>query len=188
MKIENEKKVKKSFRIESEILEEIEKFLTKSNYSFSEFINSALYHFLEKKSFLKYSVDEFKFGNQKAKNLRVNFSDDEYQILLKLAKKNGFNSVSKEVKFITLNAIYKNQNFFNNIEMKDLKNAIGSINKLGSNLNQIVKILNQKDYRNFSFNYKTFEPHLQSIDENIGYIKELIFYYNTILQTKSLNA
>ena len=77
---------------------------------------------------------------------------------------------------------------FNNIEMKDLKNAIGSINKLGSNLNQIVKILNQKDYRNFLFNYKTFEPHLQSIDENIGYIKELIFYYNTILQTKTLNA
>ena len=188
MKIENEKKVKKSFRIETEILEQIETILDKSNHSFSDFVNSALFHFLEKKSFIKYGINEFKFGDQKERKLRVDFSNAEYEILSKLAKKNGFNSVSKEVKFITLNAIYKNQNFFNNIEMKDLKNAIGSINKLGSNLNQIVKILNQKDYRNFSFNYKTFEPHLQSIDENIGYIKELVFYYNTILQTKTLNA
>lgn len=183
-----EKRILKSLRIETEILKQINQALSNSNYTFSEFVNSALLHFLEKKSYIKYGVDEFKFVNQKAKNLRVNFSNDEYEILSKLAKKNGFNSVSKEVKFITLNAIYKNQNFFNNTEMKDLKNAVGNINKLGSNLNEILKNLRQKDIRNLSFNYKNFEPFLQNIDENINYIKELMFYYSNFLQTKELNA
>lgn len=183
-----EKRILKSLRIQSEILEQINQALSNSNYTFSEFVNSALFHFLEKKSYIKYGVDELKFINQKEKSLRVNLSKDEYEILSKLAKKNGFNSVSKEVKFIILNAIYKNQSFFNNIEMADLKNAVGSVNKLGSNLNQILKNLRQKDYRNLSFNYKNFEPFLQNIDEDIRYIKELMYYYSNFLQIKGLNA
>lgn len=182
-----EKKIYKGVRINKEILDKINQILTTSNFNFSEFVNSALYYFLENKKNKKDEISKLEFYNiydKFEKDIRIKFPKQEYEILEILAKAHGFNSVNKEVKFLLINFTH-DEKLFNNVEMKELKNSITDINKLGRNLNEILKEYKKARYP-FGYDKLIKDELLNSeiltnIQTQIQEITQLISDYEKIL-------
>lgn len=180
-------KIKKSFRIDRELNLFIDDFLSNSSYNFSEIVNYALYDFLTNNS--KNLSDNFEnlndnISNKNEKDLHIYISKKEYEYLKELSKKHGFNSVSKEAKFLLLNLLNSNSPMFNNIEMSELRNACYELNMVGRNINQILKVLYEQDFNNFKLNYENLITAINVANEKISKVVEPIEKYIEILNLK----
>ena len=175
-------KVKKTFRIDDEILLEVQKLEANGNFTFSEIVNSALFHFF-KTADIKNGFD----GAEKLKNekkIRIELTQVDYDFFSNLAKMHGFSSTSTEIKFQLINLIYSDDRLFNNIEMIELRNAINDLNKLGRNLRELLARLRQNNSYNFSVNYDKFSVFTKSIDDQVKETTKLINKYISDLKIK----
>lgn len=178
-------KIKKSFRIDDENYLKIKSFLDKNNITFSALVNSAIFNFFQTKKNENLKLPLTTKGNNKSKSIRVDISENEFVFLSNLAKFNGFNSVKQEIKFLLLNSIAdKDEKLFNNLEMKELTNAINDLNKLGRNINEIVKLLRDKKPYEFSLNFDNFSKILTDINIKIDNINKIIITYRQKLNLK----
>lgn len=175
-------KIKKTFRVDNEILVKAKELEENGNFTFSEIVNSALFHFL-KTADIKNGLDRYN-KSKKWKKIRIELTQVEYDFFANLAKMHGFSSASKEIKFQLINFIYSENKLFNNIEMTDLRNAINDLNKLGRNLRELLARLQQNNSYNFSVNYDKFSVFTKSIDDQVKETTKLINKYISDLKIK----
>lgn len=173
--------VKKSVTISNENYEKIKIFLSNNNIKFSNLINFSLYQSFQtsKENDLKLLVK----GNNRSKSIRVELSQEEFEFLSNLAKSHGFNSAKQEIKFLLLNFISKDK-IPTNIEMNNLQNAINNLNKLGRNINEIVKFLREKKSYEFNINFDKLKDILSQTNSQISEINSIITNYQKILNLK----
>ena len=173
--------VKKSVTISNENYEKIKIFLSNNNIKFSNLINFSLYQSFQtsKENDLKLLVK----GNNRSKSIRVELSQEEFEFLSNLAKSHGFNSAKQEIKFLLLNFISKDK-IPTNIEMNNLQNAINNLNKLGRNINEIVKFLREKRSYEFNINFDKLKDILSQTNSQISEINSIITNYQKILNLK----
>ena len=105
--------------------------------------------------------------------IKIKLTTSEFNLLKNLAKSHGFNSVAKEARFRILNTIYKNS-FFTNNEMKELSNAVTSLENTSNTLKAFVLTLKEKKPSEFSINFKNIENFFKDILAKTDEIKELI--------------
>lgn len=175
-------KIIKTFRIDNEILAKVKEVEANGNFTFSEIVNSALFHFL-KTADIKNSFG----GAEKLKNekkIRIELTQADYDFFSNLAKMHGFSSTSKEIKFQLINLVYSDDRLFNNIEMIELRNAINDLNKLGRNLRELLTCLKQNNSYNFSVNYDKFSVFTKSINDQVKEATKLINKYISNLKIK----
>ncbi len=79
--------------------------------------------------------------------LKVKITKSEKDFLQEQAIKNGSSSLTSEVKYRLLNTIYR-EKYFTNIELSTFIRTKGEVNKVGINLNQLLKLLNKKSSLN----------------------------------------
>ena len=175
-------KVKKTFRVDNEILEKTKNLETNGNFTFSEIVNSALFHFLKSADINESLSKGKKLRNEK--KIRIELAQNEYDFFANLAKEHGFSSASKEIKFQLINLVYSDDRLFNNIEMIELRNAINDLNKLGRNLRELLTRLQQNNSYNFSVNYDKFSIFTESIDNQVKEATKLINKYTSDLKIK----
>ncbi len=111
-------------------LDEIKK---KTNISKTEIINILISKLDES--------DDFIDNEQVPKEdtiIKIKLTQSEKKYFLNQSNKSGANSLTSEVKFRLLNSIYKNK-FFTNNELKELSKNTYELNKIGININQILK-------------------------------------------------
>lgn len=94
--------------------------------------------------------------------------------------------MKQEIKFLLLNSI-ASEKLFNNIEMIELINATNDLNKLGRNINEIVKLLRQKKSYEFNVNFNKLADFFSDINNQILEINKLISGYRKILNLKIAN-
>ena len=114
--------------------------------------------------------------------IRIKLTDSEVNLLKKEAECHGFKSVAKEVRFRLLNSMYQ-ENFFNNIEMKDLTFAVNSLNKVGRNLSALLAAIRNRD-QNVNINFSNFEKMIKMLDGKIYSITSLLQIYFKVLKTR----
>ena len=114
--------------------------------------------------------------------IRIKLTDSEVNLLKKEAEYHGFKSVAKEVRFRLLNSMYQ-ENFFNNIEMKDLTFAVNSLNKVGRNLSALLAAIRNRD-QNVNINFSNFEKMIKMLDGKIYSITSLLQKYFKVLKTR----
>lgn len=182
-----EQKIKKSLRFELEIYEKIEQILKTSKYNFTTLINMAVFNFLQNIDLKSEKIDLDKKADNKAKEIRFKLSNYEFEFFKNLAIIHGFNSASKEIKFLILNQ-FGNKKLFNNIEMQELNKNMTDLNKLGRNINEIARFVREKKAYEFTFNFKDFGGMLNEINLQIKSINDLICDYREKLDLKINNA
>lgn len=106
-----------------------------------------------------------------------------------LSSCNGFGSVKQIIKFILLNYMAdENKKLFNNIEMLELVNTTNDLNKLGRNINEIVKLIRAKKSYEFNINFDKLADVFKEINDKILEINNLITEYKKILNLKVING
>lgn len=76
--------------------------------------------------------------------IKIKLTNNEKEFLKNEAEKSGSNTLTSEVKFRLLNTIYKNKYFTNN-ELIELSKNTYELNKIGVNINQILKKINKEN-------------------------------------------
>lgn len=74
--------------------------------------------------------------------IRFKISESEKTFLQEQAKKSGAKSLTSEIRYRLLNTIYKNK-FFTPFELEEIGKLRYEINRIGRNINQILKRLNR---------------------------------------------
>ncbi|OCS32882.1 hypothetical protein GZ989_011430 (plasmid) [Campylobacter fetus] len=177
----------KSFRINDEVETIVNNFLSNSAYTFSDVVNSALYNFiLDENNNLSKEFDTMisNINNQDIKDLHIYISSKEYKILKELSIKHGFKSVTKEVKFLLINLLNSDSPIFNNIEMSELRVACAELNRVGRNINQILKLLYEQDFHNFKINYENLMTAINDANDKISKVVEPVEKYIGLLNLK----
>lgn len=179
-------KIKKSFRIESNLLNLVEKYLKDSKYNFSDLVNAAIMNFISSDD----NIDRSRKNtlllkeNNKEVELRISISKSEYKILVDLSNKHGFNSATKEAKFLLLNLLNCDSPIFNNIEMEELRKSNYELNMVGRNINQMLKVLYEQDLKNFKVNYENLISVVKVVNDKISAVSDKIEKYIKILNLK----
>ena len=171
-------KIKKSFRIESNLLNLVEAYLKDSKYNFSDLVNAAIMNFISNKNTLLLRE------NNKEVELRISISKSEYKYLVDLSNKHGFNSATKEAKFLLLNILNSDSPIFNNIEMEELRKSNYELNMVGRNINQMLKVLYEQDLQNFKVNYENLISVVKVVNDKISAVSDNIEKYIKILNFK----
>lgn len=178
-------KIKKSFRIENNLLNLVEAYLKDSKYNFSDLVNAAIMNFIStgdiegsKKNTLLLRE------NNKEVELRISISKSEYNYLVDLSNKHGFNSATKEAKFLLLNLLNSDSPIFNNVEMEELRKSNYELNMVGRNINQMLKVLYEQDLQNFKVNYENLISVVKVVNDKISAVSDKIEKYIKILNLK----
>lgn len=184
-----DKKILKTIRIDAENYKNIEELISKDiGYNFSSIVNAAIYNFFNSNYDIKKNIIKLD-DNSKFKSVRVNLSEREYKYFDMLSFYNGFGSVKQIIKFILLNYMAdKNKKIFNNIEMLELVNTTNDLNKLGRNINEIVKLLKTKKSYEFNMNFDKLADVFKEINDKILEINNLITEYKKVLNLKVING
>ena len=122
--------------------------------------------------------------NNKEVELRISISKSEYKYLVDLFKKHGFNSATKEAKFLLLNLLNSDSPIFNNIEMEELRKSNYELNMVGRNINQMLKVLYEQDLKNFKVNYENLISAVKVVNDKISTVSDKIEKYIKILNLK----
>ena len=178
-------KIKKSFRIESNLLNLVEAYLKDSKYNFSDLINAAIMNFISNGDIEGSKKNTLLLReNNKEVELRISISKSEYKYLVDLSNKHGFNSATKEAKFLLLNILNSDSPIFNNIEMEELRKSNYELNMVGRNINQMLKVLYEQDLQNFKVNYENLISVVKVVNDKISAVSDKIEKYIKILNLK----
>ena len=125
-----------------------------------------------------------KFVENKDKNtkiIRISITDSEYQILKKRQKIHLHSSMAQEAKYYILNSIY-NDKILSQLEVNALALARAEIHKIGVNLNQIARAVNNKDIKEIPEYFKKDIEILHSkIDDLKNKINDVIEKRNIVM-------
>ena len=122
--------------------------------------------------------------NNKEVELRISISKSEYKYLVDLSNKHGFNSATKEAKFLLLNLLNSDSPIFNNVEMEELRKSNYELNMVGRNINQMLKVLYEQDLQNFKVNYENLISVVKVVNDKISAVSDKIEKYIKILNLK----
>lgn len=164
----NYKKI--NFRLEESIYNNLKELSDKYNISMNLLINEILKSDecieIQKKLKLKNRSEdlvEFRFFIPK----------DEYEIFRDSSNKFGYKSPTSFFKFLIKKLLYKDM-ILNNIEIDEIKKTKTSINKLGNNLNMLLKELYKKEFgidkdilNSINQNAKDIFLEIEKFNENI---------------------
>lgn len=95
-----------------------------------------------------------KIYNKREKRVKINFTNDEFEILnKKYLDSQNYNSLNEMIRDILLQNQYKVVTTDLNL-LAETSLLIGSVRKIGNNFNQLIKHFNQKKLDNFSTDEK----------------------------------
>lgn len=115
--------------------------------------------------------------DKNTKIIKISLTDKEYKILKQRQKIHLHSSLSQEVKYYVLNAIYNNK-IINQLELNALAITRAEIHKIGININQIAKALNNKENKNFA---ESFGDNLEALQIKISELKDKI---NAVIENR----
>lgn len=104
--------------------------------------------------------------------IRFRINENEKIFLEKQMQKTGNRSLTSEIKFRLINTIYKNK-YFLPIELKELSNLNFQIKRIGININQLNKKLNQKEVL-INEDYKNLKDSLDEVNNKIDLVSKEI--------------
>lgn len=107
------------------------------------------------------------------KEIRIFISKDEYEVLENFRKIHGFNSITKEAKYLILSSL-KDERYISKNQFDELLKAIIEIKKIGVNINQIAKVLNEKRLDNFSPDMQKFNKIVEDTNKEIKQVSKKI--------------
>ncbi|NDJ28052.1 hypothetical protein DMB95_09315 [Campylobacter sp. MIT 12-8780] len=107
----------------------------------------------------------------KTKQVKIFFTQNEYDFIKESAKKNGYSFLTQEVRYRIFNSIY-NDKFSNSIELRQFILTKTSLNQMGRNINELNKILKQRSA--VKVNIKNLEDTLQNIIYKIDQLTQNI--------------
>ncbi|EAI8859296.1 hypothetical protein CX802_05535 [Campylobacter fetus] len=141
----------KAFRIDGENLEYLQSLKEKMQVkSLNETVNLLLFFLQRDKNFAdtikeNYPLLQIKNTNlykENTKEVKNFFTDDEFEILKKLGKENGFSSVNKFSKFLVLSHMY-DEKILSNDTINEFARVNYSIKRVGINLNIFLRAIQQ---------------------------------------------
>ena len=104
--------------------------------------------------------------------------EEEIEATLKAeAEKNLFSSIPKEIKYRVLNSIYEEKTM-SNIELKKMNEMKNDLNKISTNLNELLKVLRkvEKEEQKISgVDYKALITWSEKISKTMNEIKDEYF-------------
>jgi hypothetical protein len=165
---------KKSFRIDNENLEYLQKLKEKMEVkSLNETLNLLLFvlqrddKFADKLagSYPLLQIEHKKLFKENTKEVKNFFTDDEFEILKKLGKENGFSSVNKFSKFLVLSHMY-DEKILSNDTINEFARVNYSIKRVGINLNIFLRAIQQDGATYFDKG---------SVDELVNQIKQQVY-------------
>ncbi len=151
----------------------IQSLKEKENATFNEIINAMISRYLEDKNNKLILTKKRKPIDHK---LTIFITQDEYYFLQEQAIYHGYSSATKELKFLLTNLIY-NKAIFSNINMGEMQNAINDMNKLGRNINELIKILKEKKDAKINLNIDRIGSLLNDIYSKIDVATKLVTEY-----------
>ncbi|MDY2999664.1 MAG: hypothetical protein SOR68_07305 [Campylobacter hyointestinalis] len=143
----------KAFRIDSENLDYLQNLKEKMQVkSLNEALNLLLFFLRRDNNFIdiikeNYPLLQIKNINLTKENTREVknfFSDDEFEILKRLGKENGFSSVNKFSKFLVLSHIY-DEKILSNDTINEFAKTNYLIKRVGINLNIFLKAVQENN-------------------------------------------
>lgn len=141
-------------------LEKLEKLNKEYKISITSLANSCIYEKLGDKIKLLKEFDSSLAGNETEVKIRLYEYEKEH--LLNTSKLTGINSITGTIKYLILNSIYKKGFLYPN-ELKIIDELKSEINKIGSNLYQILRKINFKE----EFKNDDLKLFLEQINEKI---------------------
>lgn len=108
---------------------------------------------------------------------RIRLNKKEVDFLKAEAEKNLFSSIPKEIKYRVLNSIYEEKTM-SNIELKKMNEMKNDLNKISTNLNELLKVLRkvEKEEQKISgVNYKALITWSEKISKTMNEIKDEYF-------------
>lgn len=133
-------------------------------------LNKMMNDFLVKN---KIKVNKLQYNSQdldkKFKEVKVNLTDNECQIIKKISEKNMHNSIKKELRFIIVSSIY-DYKFNSEIELRTFILAKNALNAIGRNLNQFIRELKKRNL--ITINNKEVEKNISNISNRIDFLSE----------------
>ena len=123
-----------------------------------------------------------KFVENKDKNtktIRISITDSEYRILKKRQKIHLHSSMAQEVKYYIFNAIY-NDKVLSQLEVNALALARAEIHKIGVNLNQIARAVNNKEIKEIP---ESFKKDIEILHHKIDDLKNKI---NAVIEKRNI--
>ena len=179
-RLDMDKLVRQEVKLSKENYEVIKSLKESENATFNEIINAMISRYTENKNEKLARVKKRTPSNHKIIAL---LTQDEYTFLQEQAKYHGFSSATKELKFRLTNSIYSN-GIFSNIEMKDMMIALTDLNKLGRNINELVRILKEKKDAKININIERIGDLLNNIYSKIDTIGSKITNYQKQLDDR----
>ena len=170
------KKFRQEVRLSNENYEFIQSLKKKENTTFNEIINSMIS--LYKESPKQESISRVKKSEKQSHRIYITLTDTEYNFLSTQAIKHGFPSPTKEVIFRLTNSMY-DEKIFSNSDMNNLLNALNDINKIGRNINELIRILKEKSNAKININIDRLGDLLADIYSFIKIIDKEITSYRT---------
>lgn len=174
-------KIRQEVKLSEENFNFIKSLKEKENTTFNEIINAMINLYIEKRQ--QDTISRVSKNESESHKIYIYLTNTEYEFLKEQSQKHGFSSVTKEVKFRLLNNIYESK-LFNNIEMYELANMMVDLNKIGRNINQLVKILQERATSKFNFNFDNFSTILFDINLKINALDKEISSYRTKLNQR----
>lgn len=160
-----------SFRLDKSNEEFLNSLKEKHNISKNEMINIIINEYknkFKKVDFLKKQKD-YKYN----KVVRIKLTDEEVSFFEKSMNEHNFSSLTKELRYRIVNSIYKDK-LFSNLDMKELTNANNDINKIGRNLNQLVRVIKEKSDKKLIINEDGLKKLLENIFNGIKNINLIV--------------
>lgn len=171
-----------SIRLDNDNYDALKQISDSNNIAIGKILN-----FLVKKYLLD-NAENFndmpfiKIQHTKDKNtkiIKISLTDKEYKILKQRQKIHLHSSMTQEVKYYILNAIY-NDKIINQLELNALALTRAEIHKIGVNINQIARAINNNEIKEIS---KSLGTDIEILQEKIAELKDKI---NNIIENRNI--
>ncbi|CDF65964.1 hypothetical protein [Campylobacter fetus] len=170
------KKYRQEVKLSNENYEFIKSLKEKEKTTFNEIINSMINLYRENPKHT--NISRVKKSEKQSHRIYVTLTDTEYNFLKIQAIEHGFSSATKEVIFRLTNSMY-DEKIFSNTDMNILLDALNNINKIGRNINELIRILKEKSNAKININIDRLGDLLTDIYSFIKLIDKEITSYRT---------
>lgn len=144
-------KVLKSFRIDEKHLEYLQNLKERAEAKSINDTLNLLFFILERdeefadkmaQTYPLLRVKNQKLTKENTREVKGFYTDDEFKVLQRLSKENGFSSVNKFVRFLVLSHLYDDK-ILSNDTINEFAQTNNSIKRVGINLNTFLKSIQQ---------------------------------------------
>lgn len=154
----------------------------KNKISIGKIINFLISKYLQDSSgivnnFL--TIERQSTPKNEVKIIQISLTDKEYKILKQRQKIHLHSSMAQEAKYYILNAIYNNK-IINQLELNALALTRAEIHKIGVNINQIARAINNREVKEIS---ESLGNDIKILQEKIDEIKDKI---NNIIENRNI--